>query len=249
MYNNVEDVRNAIVYEYQNGIFQKDKSGCNVVEILSASFVADEESIFGKPNADYISREIEWYESQSLFVQDIPGETPKIWKEVASNLGVINSNYGYLINHEENFCQYENVLGTLGENPESRQAVMIYTRPQMHEDAHIDDMNDFVCTNTVQYFIRDDELITNVQMRSNDIVYGYNNDFAWQKYVRDRLIEDLETDTGKRYKAGPIFWNVGSLHIYERHFNLIDEYINETDSEMEELIKQAKEEAEKLRQD
>ena len=30
-------------------------------------------------------------------------------------------------------------------------------------------------------------------MRSNDAVFGYNNDYAWQEYVRNQLIDDLET--------------------------------------------------------
>ena len=42
-------------------------------------------------------------------VQDIPGETPKIWKDVASNLGVINSNYGYLIWSNDNWSCYRTI--------------------------------------------------------------------------------------------------------------------------------------------
>ena len=68
---------------------------------------------------------------------------------------------------------------------------MIYTRPMIWLDAWKNGMNDFICTNNVQYFIRDNKLVTCVYMRSNDAVFGYNNDFAWQKYVRDKLIDDL----------------------------------------------------------
>ena len=206
--------------------FVTDKSGVKTIEIVNASFVADEPFIFGQPNEDYIKRELEWYESQSLYVADIPGNTPKIWQHVADNEGKINSNYGWCIFSDDNYAQYQNVLATLAEEPNSRQAVMIYTRPSMHNDAHDGGMSDFMCTNAVQYLIRGDELITMVNMRSNDVIFGYNNDFAWQKYVRDKLIEDLETDTYIRYKPGPIHWNVGSLHLYERHFSHVAEYLN-----------------------
>ena len=174
-----------------------------------------------------LSYELEWYESQSLDVNDIAGETPAIWKAVSDKDGKINSNYGYLIHSEENYSQYLHVLTELGENPDSRRANMIYTRPDIHIDAFTNGMSDFICTNNVQYFIRNNQLITSVYMRSNDAVFGYNNDFAWQRYVRDKLIEDLETDTYKRYEPGPIYWNVGSLHVYERHFNHIQEAIDE----------------------
>ena len=56
-------------------------------------------------------------------------------------------------------------------------------------------------------------------MRSNDAVFGYNNDYAWQVHVRDKLLEDLVTI----YEPGPIYWNVGSLHVYERHFDFLNE--------------------------
>ena len=221
----VEDIRWKLAYKHNDLDYVIDKTGCKTLELINASFIADEDYIFRKPNQDYIERELEWYKSQSLMVQDIPGETPKIWKEVASNLGVINSNYGFIIWSNDNWSQYDNVLIELGENPDSRRANMIYTRPSIWEDYNIDGMNDFICTNNVQYFIRDNKLITSVYMRSNDAVFGYNNDLAWQKHVRDKLIDDLETDTYIRYEAGPIYWNVGSFHVYERHFEHVEKWM------------------------
>ncbi len=207
--------RNALKFKK----FVTDKTGVKTIEMINACFEADKPYIIREPNKDYIKREIEWYESQSLFVQDIPGETPAIWKSVASNIGVINSNYGYLVYSNDQWNQYDNVLKELNNNPDSRRANMIYTRPAIWQDAFIDGMSDFICTNNVQYFIRDDYLITSVYMRSNDAIFGYNNDLAWQTHIRDKLLNDLD----KHYGAGPIYWNVGSLHVYERHFKFLEE--------------------------
>ena len=219
----VRDIRKKLNLIHRCGDYTIDKSGVKTVEIINASFEANEDFILREPNREYIEREIEWYKSQSLYVKDIPGETPKIWEYCADANGKINSNYGYLIWSEDNVSQYDNVLIELGENPDSRRANMIYTRPSIWLDYYPDGMCDFICTNNVQYFIRNNHLVTCVYMRSNDAVFGYNNDLAWQKYVRNKLIEDLETDTGNVYLPGPIYWNVGSLHVYERHFNLINE--------------------------
>ena len=219
----VKDIRNFISSAYNGNIFVTDKSGCKTIEIVNAAFVADEPYLLREPSKEYIARELEWYESQSLSVHDMPGGVPEIWVKVSDKNGMINSNYGWCIWSEDNVSQYDNVLIELGENPDSRRANMIYTRPEMWLDYCKDGMSDFLCTNNVQYFIRNNQLITSVYMRSNDAVFGYNNDFAWQKHVRDKLIDDLETDTEIRYEPGPIYWNVGSLHVYERHFNLIDE--------------------------
>ena len=221
MINNVEYIRNLFKARHLNDMFVVDKTGVKTVEIINAAFVADEDHILRPPNQEYIKREIEWYESQSLDVNDIPGETPAIWKAVSDKNGKINSNYGYLVHSEENYSQYLSVLVELSNNPYSRRANMVYTRPAIQMEAFSDGMSDFICTNNVQYFIRGNQLITSVYMRSNDAVFGYNNDLAWQKHVRDNLINDLEKDTRKRYVPGPIYWNVGSLHVYERHFNLI----------------------------
>tara|TARA_R100000234_G_scaffold116781_1_gene94265 strand:+ start:129 stop:848 length:720 start_codon:yes stop_codon:yes gene_type:complete len=221
----VEDIRWQLANKHNDLDYVTDKSGCKMLEVINAAFIADKDYIFREPNQDYIERELEWYKSKSLNVDDIPGETPKIWKDVSDENGVINSNYGYLIWSADNICQYENVRIELGENPESRRATMIYTRPTIWLDAFKNGMSDFICTNNVQYFIRDNKLVTSVYMRSNDAVFGYNNDLAWQKHVRDKLIDDLEIDTYNRYEPGPIFWNVGSFHVYERHFQHVEKWM------------------------
>lgn len=218
---NVSFIRHQFASDYINNRFVTDKSGCKMLELLGASFLATEDTIFGEPNYDYIRREIEWYESQSLDVSDIPGETPAIWNEVSDAYGIINSNYGYLIYSDRNGSQYDNVLDTLRDNPDSRQGTMVYTRPSIHRDAYLRGRSDFICTNSVSYFIRDNRLHCIVNMRSNDVIFGYRNDIAWQQHVLNKLAEDLDI------KPGSITWQVASLHIYERHFNYVEEFISE----------------------
>jgi len=213
--NNVNTIREEFKWLLANEFYVEDKSGVKLLEIVNASFIADEPSIFGKPNHSYIEREIEWYKSMSLNVNDIPGETPSVWKQVATPDGRINSNYGWCIWSRENGEQYNNVLHELRQKPTSRRATMIYTRPSMWVDYSRDGMSDFMCTNAVQYVIRDQALHAIVQMRSNDVFYGYRNDYAWNEYVLKMLSYDLDVS------PGIIYWNVGSLHVYERNFNLV----------------------------
>ena len=213
--NYVLDVRRDFLNLKKAGYYVTDKTGCKMLELRSASFVADEPAIFGTPNEDYIKREIEWYMTCSLNVNDIPGETPAIWKQVATKDGFINSNYGWCIFSHANGNQFHRVQNELAANPDSRRAVMIYTRPSMWDEYNKDGMSDFMCTNAVQYMIRHDQLEAHVQMRSNDVVFGYKNDYAWQKYVLEMLANSLEV------RPSSIYWNVGSLHVYERHFHLV----------------------------
>lgn len=213
----VADIRDTFVSLLADGHTIHDKTGSCVIEIMAAHFLADAPAIFGTPNREYIAREIEWYESMSLCVNDIPGETPAIWRQVADSNGMINSNYGHLIWSDDYHNQYDHVRDELRANPCSRRATMIYTRPSIWLEYNTDGRSDFICTNAVQYFVRDGLLHAHVQMRSNDAIYGYKNDWAWQQYVLRMLAEDLDREPGR------IWWTVGSLHIYERHFHLIGE--------------------------
>ena len=211
----VEDIRNRFKDQLRNELFVADKTGVKTIELIGASFLADEPLIFGAVNEDYVQRELDWYKSKSLYVKDIPGKTPAIWEQVADKDGKINSNYGWAIWSKENGEQYFKVYHELAYNRDSRRAVMIYNRPSMHVDYCANGMSDFMCTNAVQYLIRDDVLEVVVQMRSNDVVFGYRNDFAWQNHVAELLRNSL------RCHAKKIIWNVGSLHVYERHFDLV----------------------------
>ena len=213
--NTVSHVRNYFVDALVEQDFVIDKTGVKTIEMMAAQFIADEPCIFGTVDSDYVLRELKWYQSQSLNVNDIPGGAPKVWKDVADENGYINSNYGWCVYSGDNGNQYENVFNELRQNPNSRRAIMIYTRPHMHYDYKFLGMNDFMCTNTVQYLIRDDKLHALVNMRSNDVIYGYKNDFAWQQYVALELCDELGI------QLGDIVWNVGSLHVYERHFHLV----------------------------
>lgn len=220
----VHTIRHQFANLYQCNKFVTDKSGVKTVEIVNANFVATSPSIFGAVNNEYVSREIRWYEGQSLNVNDIPGGTPAIWKQVADKDGFINSNYGWCVFSADNNHQFANAVTELENSPDSRRAIMIYTRPEMWGDHIKNGRSDFMCTNTVQYLIRDNKVSAIVNMRSNDAWAGYRNDYAWQFYMLTLVTNKLNS-RGNNYKLGNIHWNAGSLHIYERQFYLIDHFI------------------------
>ena len=216
----VSDIRAKLIQKYKDQDFVTDKTGVKTIEIIGESFIADEDWIIRKPNYEYIERELEWYKSQSLYVEDIPGDTPAIWKQVSDSNGTINSNYGYLVWSEENGSQYENVKAELQKNPNSRRAVMIYNRPTMHADYCADGMSDFICTYANTFMIRDGKLVSHYLMRSNDAVFGYDNDVHWAMHVQKMLASDLGVE------AGDLIWTATNLHVYQRHFKFIEDLIS-----------------------
>lgn len=216
---NVSDIRNTLQTMYDKEQFITDKTGCKTIQILGASFIADEPTIFGKVNQEYIDAEINWYKLGSTNIHDIDyNPTPAAWQYTADNNGEINSNYGRLINSPLYFNQYNNAKEELQRNSNSRRATMVYTRPSIWEEYQDNGKNDFICTNAVSFYINSlsSQVDCVVQMRSNDAVYGYKNDYAWHEYVLNKLSNDLG------YDSGLIYWQVQNLHIYERHFKYLE---------------------------
>jgi thymidylate synthase len=216
--NSISNIRGLFKARLLNEMFTEDRNGGKTIELIGASFIADESAIFGKPNRNYIESEIDWYVHQSTNINDIyrnDREPPAAWKMAANDHGEINSNYGHLIFSEKYHNQFEQVVLELTRNKDSRRASMVYQRPSIWHEWYENGKNDFICTNAVTYYIRDDALECVVQMRSNDVIFGYRNDYAWQEYVLGELADELGIDTGQMH------WQVQNLHVYERHFDLV----------------------------
>ena len=230
---NIADIRKHFIQELLNDNYTTDRNGGKTIELLGASFIANEDAIFGTPNRDYIETELEWYESESTNVNDIYDdyrEAPAAWLMTANAHGEINSNYGHLIFSDSYYRQFENALNELVWNQDSRRASMIYQRPSIWSDFNENGKSDFICTNAVTYYIRNGKMNCVVQMRSNDVVFGYKNDYAWQAYVlsemvnqynQDKIMEHEEASRDMQLDVGTITWQVQNLHVYERHFNLV----------------------------
>ena len=224
MLTNVNDIRQYFIDELKSENFTTDKTGQKTIELIGANFIADEAAIFGTPNQEYIDAEIAWYKSQSTNINDIhkDKEPPAAWKYSADPHGNINSNYGYLVDSPKFYNQYYNAIDELVSNPDSRRAQMIYNRPSIWVEFNEGGKSDFICTNAQTFYIRDGKLHMVSQMRSNDVVFGYKNDYAWAQHLMDRAIDNLnETDLGYEITKGDLIWQVMNLHVYQKHFELV----------------------------
>jgi len=103
---------------------------------------------------------------------------------------------------------------------------MIYNRPSIWCEYNEGGKSDFICTNAQTFYIRDGILSMVSQMRSNDVVYGYKNDYAWAQYLMDKFVREwnsLAEIYGEHspIEKGMLMWQVMNLHVYERHFHLV----------------------------
>jgi thymidylate synthase len=226
----VNDIRQHFISELKAERFTTDKTGAKTIEMLGASFIADEPAIFGEVNEEYVDAELAWYLSESTNINTLAkiyGKSPAAWQYSANEHGEINSNYGTLVFGEKYHTQFENALAELLKNPDSRRAQMVYNRPSIWVEFDEDGKNDFICTNAQTFYIRDNKLHMVSQMRSNDVVFGYKNDYAWAKWLMEEMVSRYNVENGSAEHFGPIlevgnlYWQVMNLHVYSRHFDLV----------------------------
>lgn len=183
--------------------------------------------IFRDIPMSYLEKEHKWYMSQDLSIKGWMDDI-KIWQFCASkdDKQEINSNYGWCVFSEANGNQYENCLKKLQADPNSREAMLIYTRPSIHHDAVENGKHDFICTNYSHFFIRNNRLEMIHSQRSCDCVHGLSFDFPWSCFVYQMLYEELR-HTYPDLKVGLIHYHIDSLHVYDRNENLLKKYIEE----------------------
>ncbi len=199
-----------------------DVRGEKTVELLNKTVtfssdtgIIDIDGIF-KTSEKYIEHEMDWYMSQNPNAIDI-AEHAKMWMTSSDANMMTNSNYGFLIFSPQNGYQYDNVVKTLKEDPQSRRAVMYYTNPFMHYVGG----NDHVCTMYVAYTVRGGKLHAFVNMRSNDVRFGMiGADLEWQIWVLKSVAKHLDVEPGN------VHWSAVSLHLYQRHFKQLQEICN-----------------------
>ena len=109
--------------------------------------------------------------------------------------------------------QYDILIERLQQDPDTRQAVATIWNPQLDLQAQ---KRDYPCTILHQFRIRDNKLNMSVYMRSNDVWLGAAYDFFQFTRVQIAMASVLGIEPGKYAH------HVGSLHIYEQHYESAD---------------------------
>lgn len=169
----------------------------------------------------YVKAELDWYKSMDLSIIGHEGiESNPTWQSCCTKdeKKEINSNYGWCVFSEENGSQYDNCLEVLKKDKTTRNAIIMYNRPEIYKDYKRNGMHDMICTFMSHFFIRNNKLYMIHNMRSNDVRYGFIcSDLAWNCFVYQNMYEDLKS-TYPDLEVGTIIWTSDSMHLYSRHF-------------------------------
>jgi thymidylate synthase len=138
--------------------------------------------------------------------------TPKLviavgpmFKNYAEDNGMFHGAYGARTQD-----QYAPVIERLKKDPDSRQAVVTIWDPVLDL---LPEKRDYPCTVLHQFRIRDNKLNMSVYMRSNDVWLGAAYDFFQFTRVQIAMASVLGV------APGSYTHHVGSLHIYEQHYD------------------------------
>lgn len=120
--------------------------------------------------------------------------------------------------------QYEAIIDRLKKDKDTRQAVVTIWNPQWDL---IPGKKDYPCTVLHQFRIRDNKLNMSVYMRSNDVWLGAAYDFFQFTRVQLAMASVLGIE------PGTYAHHVGSLHIYEQHYESAGKltYVKEEEKE------------------
>ena len=168
-----------------------------------------------KFSEDYAITEWLWYLSSDPRVSNI-GKLATIWRQISDKNGQVESNYGFYLKPQWEWVKQE-ILGDV----DTRRATIVINQPY-HKNKN---PKDYPCTQYIQFFVRENKLNMGVNMRSNDLVFGLCNDvFTFALFQQLMLIE--LRDAGLDIELGSYYHHAGSLHVYERHYDMVSEIIN-----------------------
>ena len=173
----------------------------------------------------YIAAELVWYFTGRNDT-DFISKFAKFWQYIDNGDGTVNSAYGNLIFNEKNeyhITQYEWAINSLKKDKDSRQAILHFNKPK-HQWS---DNKDFVCTLNSIFQIRNNRLNFTVNMRSNDLILGTPTDIAFFSLLQQQALKHLQLYYPD-LKMGTYTHNVNSLHIYEKHFGLVNEMLGKS---------------------
>lgn len=161
----------------------------------------------------YFEKELDWHFGKF----DSNSKEFKQLKLTAAKLGIHNrcgpnSNYGSMMLRLENhigITQKDWVVEKLKKDKNSRQAIAFYNTPNYQYWSN----EDFVCCLTQMFNIKDSQLNSVVNSRSNDLINGFRYDSIWWRLFQTTILKELQ----KFYpdlKLGYLLVNFFSAHYY-----------------------------------
>ena len=160
---------------------------------------------YRKWSQNYADFEWQWYLSGNQNAEEISKRAP-IWLNHMDEKGNVQSNYGWQWLREN---QLDKIIDQLTINKNSRQAVIsIYDGKEIKNYK-----KDTPCTLSIHFQIIKNKLCMTVNMRSNDLWFGFCNDQYCFSKLQELVANKLNIKTGWYYHFA------SNLHLYNNFLN------------------------------
>lgn len=173
-----------------------------------------------KFSVTYVVAELLWYLSAEDKTDWIANYS-SFWNNISDDGETANSAYGARIFKPHpriaggTFSQWDYIKNELTKDPDSRRAVVHIRSPWDSVKAKLD----VPCTLSLQFFIRDNNLHMVAHMRSSDLILGIAYDVPAFTLMQELMAKELGVGVGHYTHVS------NSLHIYERHFEMVENMI------------------------
>ena len=173
-----------------------------------------------KFNPAYSVLEFLWYLSSHKKTNNI-GKCANIWLKIQDEQNEVESNYGSYILGK----QWDWILQELRNDKDSRRCTIVIHQPYNKTK----NSKDLPCTQYLQFFIRNNKLHLGVNMRSNDIIYGFCNDVFNFALFQQLMLNELKL-IYPNLELGSYYHHAGSFHLYDMHYKMRDNILMDASS-------------------
>jgi thymidylate synthase len=165
---------------------------------------------FRKWNKEYAEYEWQWYLSANPNAEKISKRAP-IWKKHMDENGNVQSNYGWQwIRKSQLDRVIDQLIYSHINKTDTRRAVLtFYDGKEIENYAY-----DTPCTLSIHFQIINNKLCMTVNMRSNDLWFGFCNDQYCFSKLQNLIANDLDIEIGWYYHFA------SNLHLYNNHLNI-----------------------------
>ena len=179
----------------------------------------------------YLIAELLWYLSGNDSTEWISNYSA-FWSKISDDGRTANSAYGTRIfkphariakGLDGKWTQWNYVIEELKQDSDSRRAVIHIRSPQDSLLAQLD----VPCTLSLQFFLRNDKVHMVVSMRSSDVILGLAYDVPAFTIFQELLALQLTEELGRPIGLGSYTHLSASLHVYERHFKMVEKILDE----------------------
>lgn len=205
-------------------------------EILSVNLDITGTNIYAYPGIrpierimKYLRAEWAWYFSGDRR-SELISKHAKLWSEIENTDGTLNSNYGHLVFYNRTphpslsndiYTPFDWAVARLSEDKNTRQAVVTYNTGGFNYTNN----KDYICTQFQHFLIRGNELICFIPLRSSDAIFGLTYNIPWWSAVQQLLRISLLNEY-PNLKLGAIEVNIHSSHMYEKHYDIINNMLS-----------------------